>query len=140
VIGTSVAVAAPLLTALVVNHFFPLYDPNEDTSGRDNGLNPYGDLPPTPDEANSDEFRATHPWLFAAGTHGEYIDFGAGEPAILHGKERVMTEAEGRAEARATGDSSRLLEGMNDLLGQLRRMERWMPLAMRDAVLTAGVR
>ncbi len=32
---------------------------------------------------------------FRAGTQGQYLDFGAGTPVMLHGKERVMTEAEG---------------------------------------------
>jgi len=34
---------------------------------------------------------------FAGGTHGKYLDFGAGRRVTLHGKERVMTEAEGKA-------------------------------------------
>ena len=33
---------------------------------------------------------------FAGGTRGAYQDFGAGTPVMLHGRERVMTEAEGR--------------------------------------------
>ena len=32
---------------------------------------------------------------FAGGTRGRYRDFGRGTPAILHGRERVMTEGEG---------------------------------------------
>jgi hypothetical protein len=35
---------------------------------------------------------------FAGGTHGIYPDFGHGTVVKLHGRERVMTEAEGRAE------------------------------------------
>lgn len=38
---------------------------------------------------------------FADGTHGNYLDFGRGTPVILHGRERVMTEAEGRAQSAA---------------------------------------
>lgn len=33
---------------------------------------------------------------FAGGTHGAYVDFGAGTPVMLHGRERVVTEQEGR--------------------------------------------
>jgi hypothetical protein len=33
---------------------------------------------------------------FAGGTHGQFLDFGAGTPVMLHGRERVMTESEGR--------------------------------------------
>jgi hypothetical protein len=32
---------------------------------------------------------------YAGGTHGAYMDFGAGTPVMLHGKERVMTAGEG---------------------------------------------
>lgn len=35
---------------------------------------------------------------FASGTRGRFIDFGAGTPVMLHRKERIMTEAEGRQE------------------------------------------
>jgi hypothetical protein len=35
---------------------------------------------------------------FAVGTGGRYVDFGAGTTAVLHGRERIMTEEEGRRE------------------------------------------
>jgi len=35
---------------------------------------------------------------FADGTGGRYLDFGAGTPVMLHGRERVVTEAEGRGD------------------------------------------
>lgn len=39
---------------------------------------------------------------FAGGTGGRYLDFGRGTPVILHGRERVMTEAEGRQDGGAS--------------------------------------
>lgn len=36
---------------------------------------------------------------FAHGTGGRFLDFGRGTPVMLHGRERVMTEAEGRSGA-----------------------------------------
>ena len=38
---------------------------------------------------------------FASGTMGQFLDFGAWTNVRLHGKEKVVTEAEGRAEALA---------------------------------------
>jgi TP901 family phage tail tape measure protein len=38
---------------------------------------------------------------FAGGTGGRFLDFGAGTTAVLHGRERVVTEAEGQREAGA---------------------------------------
>jgi hypothetical protein len=35
---------------------------------------------------------------FAGGTKGKYLDFGSGTNVTLHGRERVMTEAEGRGD------------------------------------------
>lgn len=36
---------------------------------------------------------------FAGGTRGAYVDFGAGTPVMLHGRERIVTEREGNAHA-----------------------------------------
>jgi hypothetical protein len=44
------------------------------------------------------------PLSFAEGTGGEYVDFGAGTLAVLHRKERVMTEAEAGGAAISFGD------------------------------------
>jgi hypothetical protein len=75
---------------------------------------------------------------FAQGTLGRYVDFGVASPAILHGKERVMTEAEGRAEA---GQLARLEKRFNDLLEEQqefrRDLTRSLTLAMRRAMVQA---
>ena len=39
---------------------------------------------------------------FTTGTRGQFLDFGRGTPVILHGRERVMTEAEGRQDGGAS--------------------------------------
>lgn len=36
---------------------------------------------------------------FAGGTGGRYLDFGGGTQVVLHGRERVMTESEGRGDS-----------------------------------------
>jgi hypothetical protein len=41
---------------------------------------------------------------YRTGTGGGFVDFGAGTPVMLHGRERVMTEAEGWAEAGLAGE------------------------------------
>jgi hypothetical protein len=66
------------------------------------------------------------------GTRGRFIDFGAGTPVTLHGKERVMTEREGRIEARADGRNLAELQQIRQLLADL---PRTMRIAMQEAVL-----
>lgn len=61
---------------------------------------------------------------FQSGTGGRYVDFGAGTPVTLHGKERVMTEAEGAS------DSAILLGIRRDL--------KQMPIMIRDAMILAS--
>jgi hypothetical protein len=64
---------------------------------------------------------------FAGGTHGAFLDFGAGTPVTLHGRERVMTEAEGRGgEARLRATLSRIDRTLSNL-----------PRTLRDAMLLA---
>lgn len=45
------------------------------------------------------DLEGRHLPTFAGGTRGRYLDFGAGTPVMLHGRERVMTEREGGAGA-----------------------------------------
>ena len=61
---------------------------------------------------------------FQSGTGGRYVDFGAGTAVTLHGRERVMTEAEGASD-------SAILEG-------IRRDLKTMPMMIRDALILAG--
>lgn len=70
---------------------------------------------------------------FQHGTGGRFLDFGAGTPVVLHGRERVMTEAEGRAEGSAFAV----------LADEFRRWRHDQPrataIAVRDALVLAGV-
>lgn len=45
---------------------------------------------------------------FAMGTMGQFMDFGAGTPVVLHGRERVVTESEGRSESGMAGQVAAL--------------------------------
>lgn len=67
---------------------------------------------------------------FATGTHGQFMNFGAGQPAMLHGRERVVTEAEGRAES---GGMSRLL----DEVRALRTAQQNQAKSLEDALMRA---
>ena len=67
---------------------------------------------------------------FAGGSHGQFIDFGAGSDVTLHGRERVVTEAEGRAEAR----------GMSRLIGEVRELragQRRQAAQLEEALMRA---
>jgi hypothetical protein len=61
---------------------------------------------------------------FQSGTGGRYVDFGSGSPVILHGKERIVTEAEGASD-------SAILQG-------IRRDLKTMPIMIRDAIILAS--
>jgi hypothetical protein len=96
---------------------------------RERAANPYygsvgvGDIIPGTDPGDiindpsyDDYWRNRNPYSFASGTGGNYVDFGAGSPAILHGRERVMTEAEGRAESDRMSALEAEIRGLRDEL------------------------
>jgi hypothetical protein len=66
------------------------------------------------------------------GTGGKFMDFGTGTPATLHGNERVVTEAEGVAEATGIGALAGKLDSIERLL---KDQPRANALAMSDAIL-----
>ena len=66
---------------------------------------------------------------FEHGTGGKYVDFGDGELAMLHGRERVMTESEGEAETSSFAEMNGRLASIEDLLS---RMPRSIFRAVRD--------
>ena len=65
------------------------------------------------------------------GTGGRYVDFGAGTPAVLHGKERVMTEAEGKSEVASMHGVEKRLTSIERLL---KDQPRAFGLAMSDTM------
>ena len=76
--------------------------------------------------------QAEEPLEFRHGTGGAFMDFGAATPVILHGKERVVTESEGRTEAASIGVLAHKLDSIERLL---RDQPRAQALAMSDAIL-----
>ena len=78
---------------------------------------------------------------FATGTHGQFLNFGSGTPAILHGREAVVTEAEGRMGGR---QMSKLMERLDAMMGEMASQRRALRadlfLAMRDGGAHARAR
>ena len=74
-----------------------------------------------------------------SGTHGRFVDFGVGTAVVLHGRERVVTEAEGRREA---SDLGALRQELADLKRVMERGQDELPFrlsrAIRDAVVETG--
>lgn len=68
---------------------------------------------------------------FAGGTGGRFLDFGTATTVNLHGKERVVTEAEGKAESQAWMGMSARLQSIERLL---RDQPRAIAVAVQDAV------
>ena len=76
---------------------------------------------------------------FQSGTHGRFVDFGAGTAVVLHGRERVVPEAEGRREA---ADLGALRKELADLKRIMARGQDELPFrmsrAIRDAMAETG--
>ncbi len=72
--------------------------------------------------------------LFRQGTRGQYLDFGAGTPAMLHGKERVMTEQEGRQDSATVAAIKEGFATQNRLMQwQARDQVRQQTIALMNA-------
>ena len=69
-----------------------------------------------------------------SGTHGRFVDFGGGTSVVLHGRERVVTEAEGRREA---ADLSGLRQELADLTRIMERGQDELPFRMSRAIRDA---
>ena len=68
---------------------------------------------------------------FQHGTGGHFVDFGRGTPVILHGRERVVTEREGRQAATDLAGVEARLSAIEALLSQ---QPRQLAKAFSDAV------
>ena len=69
-----------------------------------------------------------------SGTHGRFVDFGGGTSVVLHGRERVVTEAEGRREA---SDLGALRQELADLKRIMERGQDELPFRMSRAIRDA---
>ena len=72
---------------------------------------------------------------FQSGTGGRYVDFGKGTAAMLHGKERIVTEQEGRDAVLAQSERD---AGLLQALTGIRTEMRMLPRHLRDAIILAG--
>ena len=77
---------------------------------------------------------ATNRSGFQSGTHGRFVDFGGGTSVVLHGRERVVTEAEGRREA---SDLGALRQELADLTRIMERGQDELPFRMSRAIRDA---
>ncbi len=79
-------------TPTVTVHHKDVTDPSAPSSPPEPNQEPDSDGDGKPD---SQDNWPDNPLLFRQGTRGRYLNFGAGTPVVLHGRERVMTEMEG---------------------------------------------
>ena len=77
---------------------------------------------------------ATNRSGFQSGTHGRFVDFGGGTSVVLHGRERVVTEAEGRRDA---SDLGALRQELADLKRIMERGQDELPFRMSRAIRDA---
>ncbi len=88
---------------------------------------------------NGDETEYAETPGFSSGSRG-IRDFGKGTLAVLHGRERVQTEAQMKAEHKALTNAAGVTVdgGGSEIAGEIRRMftdlKMTLPLAMRDAL------
>jgi hypothetical protein len=73
---------------------------------------------------------------YVGGTQGKYVNFGSGALAMLHGKERVMTEGEDRGGG--DGDWGALRAEMVALRADMVRRDQLLPKWIRDAVMLSA--
>jgi hypothetical protein len=69
---------------------------------------------------------------FKTGTKGKFLDFGRGTTVQLHGRERVVTEAEGRSDDAKLSDLHAALQDIRHLLKN-------QPLMLKSAIHAAGM-
>jgi hypothetical protein len=78
---------------------------------------------------------------FQHGTRGQFLDFGRGTDIRVHGRERIVTEEEGRAEA---GSFAALKAELAALRAEMARALRDLPranaIALHDALVLGGAR
>ena len=68
---------------------------------------------------------------FQGGTHGQFVDFGAGSLAMLHGKERITPLGEAGSSADGKVFNKQLLSEVSGLRTDMKNL----PLHLRDAIL-----
>jgi hypothetical protein len=74
---------------------------------------------------------------FAKGTGGRYVNFGGGTPVMLHGRERVMTEGEGAAQA---ANMASVVAAVDRVSAQLGFLQQILPDQMMAAAAIGRAR